>query len=756
MSMTSNTAIQLLGMFAAYLVITVLGPHFVVGKTLRYKNKFERFMLYSMLGNFYVMNLVYLLELLHISYPITLILFTVVPCVAIKIKLEGIPFVSMLGDRWETLRRFAGGQLKWKNYRAANVAAISDKRKKFFDRVKKNFLTNIPDFILIVALLAALFWEYGVNLFVNYGYKYSDLVVHTYWINELNENNIFCSGVYPFGFHNMLYYMHSVFGFDTYVLLRLMSLVIVTWNTLIILCFLRLLCKSRYVAYIGAFAYAIIDIFEYGAYARYGSPLPQEYGIMFILPSIYCGFAYFKEQRKEIRGDASKKSYMYLTGFAISFAMTLSVHFYGTMIAGLYAVAMAIGFGGWLFRKPYFKKVMLTCVASVLIAILPMGVAFATGTELQGSLMWGLGVIFGNTSDGSSTSDDDSNVGGGTPSETTETTESTNYDVYIQQYGPAVGRLVGTVAALESDADYCTVKTNKSYTMNLLFATFPLMMILGAAFMIGRRDRMYGATLLATGLFMVFMAIMVGAHEMGLPRLMDLNRASVYFAYSICATLPLLLDGMLYLVLGRIKSKWVINSLSMAAVLACAYLVFSTGCIREPLTMLGMESNEAIKCITKIISEEKDYTWTICSANDEGRMVYDHGFHYELIDFLRGMEYIGSVGRVRIPTEIAFFFVEKTPVDYYETYDTEEETITSIDAERNLPLGTGLQLYQGENRWTCMARLYYWSQKFMELYPNEMTVFYETDEFVCYRVEQNTYRLFNFAIDYGYNNVATE
>ena len=39
----------------------------------------------------------------------------------------------------------------------------------------------------------------------------------------------------------------------------------------------------------------------------------------------------------------------------------------------------------------------------------------------------------------------------------------------------------------------------------------------------------------------------------------------------------------------------------------------------------------------------------------------------------------------------------------------------------------------------------------MSLYPNEMTVYYESDKFICYRVEQNTYRLFNFAIDYGYN-----
>ena len=36
-------------------------------------------------------------------------------------------------------------------------------------------------------------------------------------------------------------------------------------------------------------------------------------------------------------------------------------------------------------------------------------------------------------------------------------------------------------------------------------------------------------------------------------------------------------------------------------------------------------------------------------------------------------------------------------------------------------------------------------------YPNEVSVYWESDEFVCYKIVQNPYRLFNFAIDYDYN-----
>lgn len=48
--------------------------------------------------------------------------------------------------------------------------------------------------------------------------------------------------------------------------------------------------------------------------------------------------------------------------------------------------------------------------------------------------------------------------------------------------------------------------------------------------------------------------------------------------------------------------------------------------------------------------------------------------------------------------------------------------------------------------------MYYWAQAFMKLYPNEMKVYYETDDFVCYYIHQNVECLYNLAIDYGYNN----
>ena len=47
-------------------------------------------------------------------------------------------------------------------------------------------------------------------------------------------------------------------------------------------------------------------------------------------------------------------------------------------------------------------------------------------------------------------------------------------------------------------------------------------------------------------------------------------------------------------------------------------------------------------------------------------------------------------------------------------------------------------------------------QAFMEKYPNDMKVYYESEDFICYVMPQNMYHQYNFAIDYGYNQVQTQ
>ena len=50
------------------------------------------------------------------------------------------------------------------------------------------------------------------------------------------------------------------------------------------------------------------------------------------------------------------------------------------------------------------------------------------------------------------------------------------------------------------------------------------------------------------------------------------------------------------------------------------------------------------------------------------------------------------------------------------------------------------------------SKMYYWCQNFSESYPNDVSVYYEDDNFICYVVEQNPYRLYFLRNEGAYEN----
>ena len=45
------------------------------------------------------------------------------------------------------------------------------------------------------------------------------------------------------------------------------------------------------------------------------------------------------------------------------------------------------------------------------------------------------------------------------------------------------------------------------------------------------------------------------------------------------------------------------------------------------------------------------------------------------------------------------------------------------------------------------SKMYYWCENLMKKYPDEMNVYYEDDQFICYVLKQNTYRLVSLEKD---------
>jgi hypothetical protein len=447
----------------------------------------------------------------------------------------------------------------------------------------------------------------------------------------------------------------------------------------------------------------------------------------------------------------------------MSFSLTLAVHFYGTMVAGLFCVAMALGFFFRFFRKKYFWPIVGTCFLSVAIAVAPMAAAYAMGTPLQGSLDWGMSVMSGDSGETEETESGEEPAADRGSAETDSEEEPARTDsvqtdsvqtdsVQTDSVQTETGVKTKALEMIRDCIEENVVTYDNSYFVDSIFFSIALCFLLAAVYLVLREADQAGR-LLTVGIFMIFMSVMLSAGAFGLPALMDPNRASIYFSYMLPVLWGSVLDGILVLPGRLLHRPRIYRGVALVLTAATVVCLVRADMVKRPLQIGALETNDAVTCLTNILRDHDDWTFTICSANDEYRMAEDYGYHYEIITFLRQMENIGRFAGITIPTKYTYFFVEKVPVDYTVSYENSGQAISEEGASRDLPYTSGLEPYEGESRWIVMSRMYYWAEAFMEMYPENMTVYYESDTFICYQLTQNVDHLFELGIDYGYNNL---
>ena len=766
MSMTTLVILRFVGIFAAYTGLTVLLPAIMFRRILAGRRLSEQFLMCYTFGNFYIINIVFAVQLLHISGFWTLVLFTAVPGILIWSRVNRVSLRELCMKTGIVCKKILQGSMGIKGflYRVKNrsMAVLKKAVWLFYCEV----VCNTLQWILAGAVIAALFWIYGRQLILTYGYRASDIPVHLNWINQMSRGNLFASGVYPFGFHCMVYYLHAVFGFDTYVILCVFYLVQVFFIHIVLLAMLKLLCRSLYLPYAGIMVYILGSFWARQTYSRFGSSLPQEFGMIFVIPSVYFLIRFFQTEKKNLKNRETK---LILGCFALAFSLTLAIHFYGTMIAGLCCIGIAVGFCTRFLNKEYFRRIMLTGIISVFLAVLPMGIAFAGGTPLQGSLGWGLSVINGDSSDTEDTSENEAaqkqameemaaRLIENTQNSNSESVQTGEIPIITEAPKHSLADKAREIPKKMKNLREMMIRRIQEFIINsqeqwcayAVLAGIAVLILLGLMFIILRRIT-YGEMLMSAGFCMGILTLLLCAGNLGLPVLMDPARCSIYYVYLLIVSITVLGDGLLYLIFMPRILTIPRNAVSFILTVSMAAGMIHQGLVKTPDFISDYVSNGAFTCLTNIIKENKDETWTIVSANDETQMGLDHGWHYETITFLRKQEHINKDTKLIIPTEKVYFFIEKIPLNYSVVYSGSGQSISKKGASQSLPNSGGIGMYQGEGRWILMSRMYCWAQAFMEMYPNEMKVYYESEDFVCYVIPQNMYHQYNFAIDYGYN-----
>ncbi|MEI3173501.1 MAG: hypothetical protein V8S76_05330 [Lachnospiraceae bacterium] len=740
----------------------------------------EKFLMCYTFGNFYIINIVFALQLMHISNVFTLCLVTALLSVLIGCRVNRISLKALIKKNGEVFRKLLQGTMGVKEaiFRIGRKLTVSGRKTGgiFYREV----VCDVLQWILTGAVLLALFWVYGRQLVLTYGYRASDIPVHLNWINQMSRGNLFVSGVYPFGFHCMIYYLHTVFRIDTYMILCLFYLVQVFFIHMVFLAMLKMLCRSKYLPYAGTLIYILGSFWARQTYSRFYSSLPQEFGMIFVIPSVYFLIRFFQIEKEQLK---TKETKIILGNFALAFSLTLAIHFYGTMIAGLCCIGIAIGFCTHFLNKEYFRRIMLTGIISVFLAVLPMAIAFAGGTPMQGSLGWGLSVISGgkktDTADQVKTGnlsvqnrsleeiaaqlqENSANQDGGSGEEVVQnTTEAPKPSMtekmksVLEKIARIPEKIKNTWKMMAQRIWDFVINTPTKWPSYAILAGIACLIVLGIVFCV-IRNAGYGKMLLSVGLCMGILTLLLCAGNLGLPVLMDPARCSIYYTYLLAAALTVLADGIISLLFMQGVLKICLDPISFMITVGLVVGCISQGWMKVSDFSSGYVSNGALTCLANIIKENEDKTWTIVSANDETQMGLDHGWHYETITFLRKQENLKKDTEIIIPTKNVYFFIEKIPLDYSVTYAGSGQSISKKGASQSLPNSGGISMYQGEGRWILMSRMYYWAQAFMAKYPNDMKVYYESEDFICYVMPQNMYHQYNFAIDYGYNQVQAQ
>ena len=91
MSMEMLNTLQFVELLCGYLGCTVLLPALVFYRKVKAFPAAGRFLIYFTIGNFYIINLVQVLELAYLSCRGTLLLFTLVPAGVAAVRIYQIP-----------------------------------------------------------------------------------------------------------------------------------------------------------------------------------------------------------------------------------------------------------------------------------------------------------------------------------------------------------------------------------------------------------------------------------------------------------------------------------------------------------------------------------------------------------------------------------------------------------------------------------------------------------------------------------------
>lgn len=269
----------------------------------------------------------------------------------------------------------------------------------------------------------------------------------------------------------------------------------------------------------------------------------------------------------------------------------------------------------------------------------------------------------------------------------------------------------------------------------------------------------------------IFILILYAAPYLALPELIAFIRLPST-AYILLLMIAAMVIDIPLSLLQRFSPNWLQQIVALAGVAAICYFTIKTGNYHGYFYNELTRYRAAVNVTSSITESFPHNQYTIVGSTDDLYSTIQYGRHEELLKFLQTAQ---EKPGYYLPTEYVFIYVEKHPIQHAQYHFSSGPKWLATDVYyKTFPLGTTTSKYpeifaseindeyaqrsvvgypvrydsykDPETRTVINANAYKWCHDFADLYDNELKVYYEDDNFICYYFRQNTFSLYDLAI----------
>lgn len=592
------------------------------------------------------------------------------------------------------------------------------------------------EYLTLAAILLFGMAYFSIGSLQDFTYGHYDQYIHFPWILDLKQGKIFSGGIYPEAMHCFIYCMKCLFGVRIYSSVLFLSGIHISTFLLAAYCLLKEVCRHRYTPLFILTAWLTFDAGIEGlalenlyvAMGRLSWTLPQEFGIYLVFLCPLYLLRFLRHEGTDYNdGNWYQDENLFFLMLAVGSA--LSTHFYVIILAFFVCLALPLVYFRKIWQPQIISSLFYAVGNGVNIGAAPMLIVYLMGTEQQGSLQWGIGLIKG----------ENENMAGNMP-------VRENVIKAFYEKGPVA--ILGEQGAL-----------------GLVLISLLIILILYGSHLILHDIRKraekegYLFMIAASGILILLYA----APFMGMPEFVAVDRILGIVKMFVFAVYGIVIDmGLFYAV--SVKGKNIKKGTALFGCIVIYGMAYMTD-FHMYLYSFMQRYKEAVMVTEEIEDEYGASSYGIISMNREkGQM--EGGRREELADFLKNID----KEQYYLPVEYLFLYIEKRPIvqgqrHFYNGPSWLADMSSLLDGEQissqcpdilqtelswemsfwELPDYPDVEWYywsEGDRTRSC-SKAYYWYQDFTERYPEETSVYFENDNFVCYQIHQDPKRPLN-------------